>query len=167
MPAASHILKNFAVFVDGKGYVGQADEVQLPALNLVEEDFRAGGMDAPIGIEMGQEKMESTFAFSAFDKELLSKWGTAAEVPFTARGVTESFDGSSQAVIAQVRGKVKGLEHGAWQAGQKTANTFTVSVTYYKLTVDSVVVHEIDVLNMKRIVNGVDRLAAQRAALGV
>jgi len=28
-------------------------------------------------------------------------------------------------------------------------------------------VHDIDVLNMKRIVNGVDRLAAQRAAIGL
>ena len=167
MAAAARILKNFALFVDGRGYVGQAPEVQLPELNLVEEDFRAGGMDGTIGIEMGQEKMEATFTVSAFEAELLAKWGTGAEVPFTVRGVTESHDGSTEAILAQVRGKVRSSAPGAFQPGQKADVVHTVSVTAYKLTINGTVVYDIDVLNMKRVINGVDRLASQRSALGI
>ncbi|EGH24729.1 major tail tube protein, partial [Pseudomonas amygdali pv. mori str. 301020] len=39
--------------------------------------------------------------------------------------------------------------------------------TYYKLEVDGRVVYEIDALGMKRVINGVDQLAAERSALGL
>ncbi|EPC7922441.1 phage major tail tube protein, partial [Yersinia enterocolitica] len=38
--------------------------------------------------------------------------------------------------------------------------------TYYKLTIDSKVVMEIDVVNLIEMVNGVDLLEAQRKAIG-
>ena len=41
-----------------------------------------------------------------------------------------------------------------------------MAVRYYKLTIAGDDICEIDVDNMIRIVNGTDRLAAQRAALG-
>jgi hypothetical protein len=40
-------------------------------------------------------------------------------------------------------------------------------VTYYKLNVNGTDVIEIDVVNMKRIIKGVDQLASQRTALGI
>lgn len=40
-------------------------------------------------------------------------------------------------------------------------------MTFYKLEVDGRPVYEIDALGMKRVINGVDQLAAQRAALGL
>ena len=42
-----------------------------------------------------------------------------------------------------------------------------MAVRYFKFTHDGDVIHEIDVDNMKRIVNGVDQLEAQREALGL
>lgn len=41
------------------------------------------------------------------------------------------------------------------------------AVTYYKLEVDGRLVYEIDALGMKRVIDGVDQLASQRAALGL
>lgn len=42
-----------------------------------------------------------------------------------------------------------------------------MALTYYKLEIDGRVIYEIDALGMKRVINGVDQLAAQRTALGL
>ena len=51
------ILKNFNLFIDGRGYAGKCDEVNPPKLNIKSEEYRAGGLDAPIPIDMGMEKL--------------------------------------------------------------------------------------------------------------
>ena len=88
MSAVSDILKNFNLFVDGVGCAGVIDELQIPKLTIVEDDHRAGGMDAPIGIDMGMEKLEASFTLSGSNKNALRKFGVAegGEVQFTARG---------------------------------------------------------------------------------
>ena len=40
----SKILKNFNLFVDGRGYAGKAEEVTPPKLSLKTQEFR-GGID--------------------------------------------------------------------------------------------------------------------------
>ncbi|WP_410541965.1 phage major tail tube protein [Wolbachia endosymbiont (group A) of Portevinia maculata] len=61
------ILKNFNVFVDGRGYAGKIDEITLPKLTIKTEEYRAGGMDIPINIDMGMEKLEADFTFAEYD----------------------------------------------------------------------------------------------------
>ncbi|MNJ22116.1 Phage tail tube protein FII [compost metagenome] len=56
---------------------------------------------------------------------------------------------------------------GDWKPGDKAEIKHNVAVTYYKLEVDGRLVYEIDPLGMKRVINGVDQLAAQRSALGL
>ncbi len=53
------ILRNFNVFVDGRGYAGKIEEITLPKLTIKTEEYRAGGMDIPISIDMGMEKLEA------------------------------------------------------------------------------------------------------------
>ncbi|GFR20643.1 phage tail tube protein FII [Trichonephila clavata] len=69
------ILKNFNVFVDGRGYAGKIDEVTLPKLTIKTEEYRAGGMDIPINIDMGMEKLEAEFTFAEYDSELFRLFG--------------------------------------------------------------------------------------------
>ena len=54
------VLKNMNLFVDGRGYAGRVDEIELPKLTLKTEEHRAGGMDVPVLIDLGMDKMEST-----------------------------------------------------------------------------------------------------------
>jgi P2 family phage contractile tail tube protein len=42
-----------------------------------------------------------------------------------------------------------------------------LSLTYYKQTIGGQVIHEVDVINMVRIINGTDVLADIRSALGM
>lgn len=168
MSAASQILKNFNIYVDGRSYAGNCDEVQLPALSVVGEDYRAGGMDMPVEIDMGMEKLELTFKLSKFDASAQGLFGTGVSIPLTFRGAVEDLNGAVKALVVQVFGKVHGLETDAVSGGGgKVGQSFRMALTAYTYTLDDVVVHDIDALNMKRVINGVDRLAAQRAAIGL
>ena len=163
------ILRNVNAFVDGNGYIGRIDMVELPKLTVKTEEFRAGGMDAPVEIDQGMEKLECSFSTSRIDAGLLRSWGLASgnQVPLTFRGALESEDGAVTPVVATVRGNVKEIDHGTWKPGEKAALKCTVATRYYKFEHGGEVLHEIDVDNMVRIVNGTDRLAEQRAALGI
>nr|WP_262363471.1 phage major tail tube protein [Xylella fastidiosa] len=58
MSAPRHLLKHLNLFIDGKGYAGQVEEINLPKLTLKTEEFRGGGMLAPVELTMGLEKLE-------------------------------------------------------------------------------------------------------------
>lgn len=167
--AARDIRKNFNVFVDGRGYAGQSDEINPPKLTLQTEEFRAGGMDAPIDITMGMEKMVTDFSLMAYDRNVLALFGVTegARVPLVLREQLESFDGTTTAVVHTMRGKITELDSGTSKPGNLTPLKVTMSLTYYKMQHGDQVVHEIDAENMVRIINGVDILAAARNALGI
>ena len=167
--AIVNVLRNVNLFVDGRGYVGQVVEVNLPKLTVKMEEHRDGGMDAPAEIDMGMEKLECDFSTSNIDAALLQSWGLAPGnlVPITFRGALEDEDGTVRAIVATVRGNVKEVDWGTWKPGEKAPLKCMMAVRYYKLDHDGTTVHEIDVDNMRRIVNGTDRLEAQRAALGI
>ena len=164
-----NILKNVNMFVDGRGFAGQVMEVNLPKLTVKMEEHRDGGMDAPAEIDMGMEKLECDFSTSRIDAGLLRSWGLApgSLVPITFRAALESEDGTVTAVAASVRGNVKEVDYGTWKPGEKVPLKCAMAVRYYKFEHGGELIHEIDVDNMVRIVNGVDRLAEQRAALGI
>ena len=163
------LLKNVNMFVDGRGFAGKVMEVNLPKLTVKMEEHRDGGMDAPAEVDMGLEKLECGFSSSSIDAGLLRSWGLApgSLVPLTFRGALESEDGTVTPVVATIRGQVKEVDFGTWKPGDKSPLKCAVAVRYYKFDHGGETVHEIDVDNMVRIVNGTDRLAEQRAALGI
>ncbi|WP_209316138.1 phage major tail tube protein [Haematospirillum jordaniae] len=167
--AARDVLKNINLFVDGRGYAGQISEYSPPSLALVTEDFRAGGMDAPVKIDMGMEPLETSFSLISYDRDVLALFGVAEgkNVPLTARGALESWDGTVKPVVHTMRGKITKIERGAWSAGQKPTLGVTLCLEYFKEEHGGQTVHEIDVINMIRKVNGEDRLAQIRSAIGV
>lgn len=66
-----------------------------------------------------------------------------------------------------VRGRHQEIDMGNAKPGSDTEHKFKMSCSYYKLIVNGREVVEIDIVNMVFKVNGVDRLAAQRAAIGL
>lgn len=167
--AARDVRKNINLFVDGQGYAGQIEDFNAPVLASKLEEYRGGGMDSSIDIKMGLEKLETSFSLIAYDRAVLALFGIAqgAAVPFTAREALESFDGTVTPVVHTMRGRIAKIDPGASKAGDKGSLQVSMSLTYYKLKHGTVVVHEIDVENMIHIVNGVDVLALQRAALAI
>lgn len=167
--AARDVIKNQTLFVDGRGYAGQLTEVNPPKLTLKTEEFRGGGMDLPIDITMGMEKLTADFTLISYDRDVLSLFGVAegTTVPFTVREVLESFDGTETGVVHNMRGKITELDSGTHKPGEQVPLKVAISLTYYKQTHGGVVVHEIDPANMVRVINGTDALARQRSLLGI
>jgi uncharacterized protein len=167
--AARDVRKNLNLFVDGQGLAGQIDEFNAPKLELQTEDYRGGGMDGTTDVEMGIQKLTTEFSLFAYKRQVLALWGVAVGqlVPFVAREALESHDGAVTPVVHTMRGKITAIDPGASKPGALNPLKFTMTLDYYKLEHGGVVVHEIDVVNMIRIVSGKDVLAAQRAALGI
>ena len=163
------ILKNMALFVDGRGFAGNVEELTLPKLTLKTEEFRNGGMDAPIEVEMGMEKLESEFTLTRFDKNVLKLFGLAPGqlTPLTIRGAVISDDGTQTAVVVNLQGIVREMDPGNWKPGEKATLKIMMALRYYKLTHGGDVVHEIDIPTMVRTIGGVDQLSAVRSALGI
>jgi len=164
------ILKNMNAFVDGRGYAGRIESTTPPKLTRKMEEFRGGGMDAPIELDMGHEKLETTMNFAEHDPELLKLWGVTnhSAVAFQLRGAMQrDSDGSVIPVIVDLRGRFREIDPGDWKPGEKASMVASVAASYYRLRMNNDTIIEIDVPNMKCIVDGVDLLAAQRQALGV
>ncbi|MCP3940525.1 MAG: phage major tail tube protein [Desulfobacteraceae bacterium] len=167
--SVKNVLKNFNLFVDGKGFAGQIEEYVPPVLTLQTEDFRPGGLDSSVPITMGLEKLETSFSLVSYDDDVLTLWGIerGQNIPFVARGAIQSNDGTVKAVIHTMRGQIKQLDRGTWKAGQIAPIKVAMDLNYYKEEFDGKIIHEIDIENMVRTINGLDALSEIRGALGI
>lgn len=163
-------LKNFILFNDGNAYLGEVPSVTLPKLSLKTEEYRAGGMDGPVELDLGTEVLTLEWTAAGWVRTLLAQWGTPSH-----NGLGLRFTGAVQAdddpVVHQVevvvRGRHKEIDFGESKVGEMTEHKVTTTCSYYRLSMDGVVLIEIDVVNMIKVVNGVDLHAAIRQALGL
>ncbi|MGY2170549.1 phage major tail tube protein [Pseudomonas gingeri] len=162
-------LSNLNLFVDGVSFQGDVPSLTLPKLTLKMDEHRGGGMDVPVELEMGMEKQEAAFTTTGVRRESLKFFGLADGSAFNSvfRGAYKGLKGKITPVIVTLRGTLKEVDMGDWKSGEKAEIKHSVALIYYKLEVDGRVVYEIDALGMKRVINGVDQLAAQRQALGL
>ena len=162
------ILKNFSLFVDGRGYAGRAEEVSPPKLSIKTEEFRAGGMDAPAMIDMGMEKLECGFTLVEYDPDIIKQFGLVSgnAVAITLRGALVD-DTTTTAMVIAARGMFSELDFGKFKAGDKGTLQCNIACRYYSLAIGDTTLVEIDIDNMTRMIDGNDQLAAVRGALGI
>ena len=164
------VLKNFNLIVDGRGYAGKVEELALPKLGRKMEEWRGGGMAAPIEIDMGLEKLQCEFTLKEYNEEVLKLWGLVDHAGVTVRfkGALEADDAAATVtpVEVAVRGRWREIDGGNWKAGEAASMKVAVACSYYKYTSDGATLIEIDVANMTEIVDGTDRMAAIRDAIG-
>ena len=163
-------LVNFATFADGVNYMGEMPEVTLPKLTRKLEEYRAGGMEGPIDLDFGQEKMEAELKGAGWVKGLTSKWGAGTHDAVLLRFAGAIRTDDTEAVMAAevvMRGRLAERDSGTNKAGELTEQTYKYTLSYYKEVIDGEVVIEIDLVNLVCIIDGEDRNSAIRAALGI
>lgn len=168
--ALPNALKNFNHYTDGNSLMGVVEEVTLPKLSRKMEEFQGGGMVAPVDVDLGNEKLEHEVTCGGFVGDGVKQFAAtkANAVLHRFAGAYQRDDtGDVQAVEIVTRGRYKEIDFGNAKVGDKTQTKFKGSLSYYKLTVDGVVLIEIDALSFVYNVNGVDMLAAQRKAIGL
>src|SRR4051812_44054776 len=101
-------LKNFNVTFGVSDFSAICEEVTLPKIKHKTEEYRGAGMDAPIEIEVGREKLEATFKFAEQTIEgfLASGVSFTGLVTATVYGHISAPDGTSDSIAAVLRGWV-------------------------------------------------------------
>jgi P2 family phage contractile tail tube protein len=162
------VIKNMNMIMDGRGYAGLVDEVTLPELTIVTEEHRAGGMDAPIPLDMGMEQLEMSFISAEHSPNIYGMFGHQNQnvVPLTFRAAMVD-DTDVWPYILKVTGLITGLSGGTVQNGQKSPLEVTMGLRFYNLVINEEELVYIDVPNMIRRIQGVDHLQLQREALGL
>ncbi len=163
-------LKNMNLFNDGISYAGQIEEVVPPVLTRIMEDWRAGGMNAPVKTDHGMEALSMEWTCGGLMEEPLRQFGITKHDGVLLRfaGAYQRDDtGEVDAVEITCRGRHSSLDMGTAKPGDNSQFKVTSELSYYKMTINGNDVIEIDIINMVEKVDGVDRLADQRRALGI
>ncbi|MHA3078840.1 phage major tail tube protein [Acinetobacter sp. ANC 3791] len=165
-------LKNMNLFNDAESLMGIASEVTLPKLGRQFEKFRGAGMNGAVNVDLGmsEDSIELEWKCGGLNLTCVRQFGitSASGVLLRFAGAYQRDDtGAIDAVEVVVRGRHEEIDMGTQKPGDNTEQTIKTSWTYYKLTVNGNVEIEIDILGMKEVVNGVDRLEEQRKACGL
>lgn len=161
------LVRNFGVFIDGRGYIGRADEVELPKLSIKAEEYRGGGMDAPSEQDMGMEKLECTITLPELDPDAIKLFGLYGKTfGVTLRGAIRKQGEEAEAAVIQLVGAFKEMDFGNWKPGDKAQAKHVFAADSYTLTIAGELIVKIDVINMIRLIGGTDQMASIRTAIG-
>lgn len=163
-------LKYLNLFNNGNSYLGLVSSLTLPKLTRKLENYRGGGMSGSVAVDFGLDDDALTLEWSigGLDELVLQQWGSTSDIPLRFAGSLQRDDtGDISAVEVMMRGRHKEFDFGEYKQGEDTETKVTTQCTYFKLTIDGKELIEIDTVNMVEIVNGVDRLAEHRTALGL
>ncbi len=171
MPNINETVTNFAIYENGTEYLGMA-EVALPEISNITNEVKGAGLNGTYeSVTIGHiEAMTLTLNFRTLEKSAFSLLEPGNH-QIDLRVAQQSFDTVSGKVKVQ---KVKHLFtiHGKKLAPGKVAPASPAdasgeyAVTYWATFIDGKKTLEIDILNFKYEINGVDYLAEVREALG-
>ena len=160
------VLKNYNLFVDGTSFLGRCTQVSLPELTIATEEYRGGGMDVPISLDMGMEMPELGFTMAEHVPEVFRQFGVLNQNAVRATFRSALVDDTVVTpYVIEVTGMYNQLTLGDTEVAQVNPLEANIMCRFFRLTLEGQNLIEIDVDNMRRIINGVDVLAEQRAAL--
>lgn len=163
-------LKAMNLYGDGDNWQGQVETITPPKLQRNMTEWRGAGMDGPVDVDMGMQKMEMSVVLGGLIPEVFNNWGTPLAETDSLRFLGSYEDdetGDVHSVEITARGRYSNIDMGDAKPGETTEHTLTLTLNYYRLVIDGKALIEVDVIHHILTVNGVDRLAARRKALGL
>jgi P2 family phage contractile tail tube protein len=161
-------LKDLMLFNDGNRYLGDVGGATLPKLTRKLEEWRGGGMDSAVKIDMGGEAMEMEWTAGGPLRDVLRQFGESDIAGVQLRFVgayQRDDDGDVDRIEIVIRGRHEEIDMGEAKPGEGGEFKVKTALAYYKLTWNGVTEIEADPLGGVLIVGGVDRRAAIRNAL--
>jgi P2 family phage contractile tail tube protein len=169
MATLPRILRGLDLDVDGIGYGGRIREFTPPPITIKTDDYTAGGLDGTVKLDMGMEALDASMQFGEIDPAIVGA-GSLSNGPATnyiLRGALKKEGENAQPLRMVMRGSWTGIDWGTFTPGTISNLTVNFHCRYFKLAINGVTVHEIDVEGMIRIINGRDELEDIRNAMGV
>lgn len=118
------VLHNTNMFISGISLQGDVPGLSLPKVTVKVEEYRAGGMDAPIDMDMGLEKLDASFTTNGVRREVLKHFGAFDQTGFNAsfRGAFKGQKGATKAVVATLRGGLREVDPGSGRRAKKPSS---------------------------------------------
>lgn len=161
-------LKQADLYIDGR-WCAEHTAVTLPKLNRKLEEFRGGGMNRPVKVDMGGEALEAEWTCGGWVREIIRGFGATSIDGQRMRFVASVQDDSTGAVHsweAVIGGRHEEIDMGEAKPGEDTEMKGKTAVAFFSLTRDGEELVYIDVLGMIERYGGTDIMAAHRTALG-
>lgn len=181
MPLSSNmipeLINNYQVFDDTvktHRLLGVSGEVELPSLEAITDTMTAAGIlgeaEAPATGQYSSMKLKLVFA--VLHDDIFQLADTTKPVALTLRS-SEQFNNPKTystdyyPVKIVVRGKATVVNNGKLANGKKGEPEIEIEIYYYKIVIDGVTELELDKLNFKFVLHGVDMLAKIREQVGL
>jgi P2 family phage contractile tail tube protein len=117
------------------------------------------------------EQLKIEFTLAEFSTDVIKQFGipdaSGIGVRLLAAAKADDADSTVDAIEISVRGRFKKSDMGSLKAGDMAKMKVEMPITYLKYTVNGDVIVEIDMINGIEKINGEDRQAALRQALGL
>lgn len=159
------VINNFNMYEGSDRLIGVTDEVKLPDMNAITSSISGAGIAGTIDIPVVGtfENMEMEIPFRGLATDLFKVFKLGKTVDITLRGGYQTLDNQSATIgknsmRVMVRGFVKGFSPGSVKMNDQMTSSVTISIAYYLVAVGRNTVIELDKLNSKCVIDGVDVL---------
>ena len=159
------VLNNFNLYNDTEKLIGQTGDIELPELEALTETLDGAGILGEIEDPVtGQFKSSSSkITWSCLNKDYFKLLNTTKPCQLTLRASLQCMDTSTgvtdyYACKIVMRGKAKTIGLGTASKGKKMECETEIETTYIKVVVGGSTLLELDKLNFKFVLNGVDML---------
>lgn len=164
------VIHNFNMYNTGNIIVGVTGEVAIPDLEALTSTVSGAGIlgeyEAIVAGHFGS--MEQEIGFRVIDRDYFNLIDPTKSVELTLRGSIQYTEQATQnttymGMRVVVRGKCKKIKIGTVKLSDRMDSSISLELTYILVEMDGQKKIELDKLNPKFIVNGVDMLAKSRA----
>ena len=166
MATAPRLETTFSAIFNNRPLAGNIKEFTPPTVKLKTEDVMAAGLDQPFPIEMGLEKLEASITLTAIEAQHLALFGliggNSGSLIITA---LSQGGGVTRRVEYEMTGSITEHDPGDRKINAASEHKLGMWVKRYRMMDGDQVIYDIDTLNMKRVINGVDQLAKARNIL--
>lgn len=162
------LLKGFRIYIDGYDTGASASSITLPKITQKIEEISLGSFVLPVN--MGLDMLEAEVELLEQDKNTLMQWGllnNSTGQLITFRGYQEDNTGASNDIRVDMRGIYKEYDLGQWNKGETGKIKYTLSLTQFTYTIDTVPYIVIEPLTNTFIIGGINQLTKQKQALGI
>jgi P2 family phage contractile tail tube protein len=159
------VMTGVNVFIDGVGHLGVSKTVTLPKITEGSFEISVGGLTRDIS-NGTLEKLECSFTLAEYSPIVFAALAAqkALESVYIFKANVKEGD-TDRAIVAIVKGRIKEIDDGDYEAKKEIERKVTIAATFYALEIDGTQGVMIDANNLIYIVDGVDYLASARQNL--
>lgn len=157
---------DFCVFVGGVSLAGRVAKFEHPELEWTTESANLAGVLGSTTIRLDLKELKAKLTLKDVNATLMALWGREDNTPLVIRAAAKALDDSVDPLKITLIPKINKLSSGAWEPGKAAEQTYEFDLDYYKYEDNGNTTYEIDKMNNRLIVDGVDIWADMRAAIG-